>query len=330
MRIVVTRRVADEYGRRIRQADPRARFITPTVENGSVTWSDDVAKAEVCCFTEDLWQEEELRRLVLPVVFRLDRLRWFHTFSAGVDAPAFQMLIDRGTLLTNSSGASAPSIAQYVLAMMLYRTKRIGEWREQQRRRQWRQIQTDELTGQTVGIIGTGAIGGEVARLAKAFGMHVIGARRSDMRARHVDELVPPRRLHSLLKRSDFVVVACPLTRETDGLIGEEELHAMKPTATLINIARGRIVREAALVRALKEGLIAGACLDVFEREPLAESSELWPLPSVVVTPHNSGFSPRNMERAMSIFIDNLERLVQGKKLRNLVLHAGGGIAGDR
>ena len=325
MKIVASRRVADAYGDRILAADANAELLVPSVVDGAVSWSGDVTVADVCCFSEDLWQEQELRQLVLPVVFRLLGLRWFHTFSAGVDSPAFQSLIDRGTILTNSSGASAPAIAQYVLAMMLARTKPLDTWREQQQRREWRQIPSGELTGQTVGIIGTGAIGGEVARLAQAFGMHVIGARRSARRTRYVDEQLPLDRLDELLGRSDFVVLACPLTKETEGLIDERELRLMKPTATLINIARGRVVREASLVTALREGWIAHACLDVFEQEPLPETSDLWSLPNATITPHNSGFSPLQMERQMSIFIDNLARLVAGKRLRNRVVRAGSG-----
>lgn len=323
MNIVVSQRVAREYGARIRKIAPRARLIVPMVELGQVRWSDDVSRADVCCFSEDLWQEEELRRTALPEVFRIEKLKWFHTFSAGVDAPVFQALLDWGTLLTNSSGASAPSIAQYVLAMMLHVTKRVGEWREQQARREWRQLGTGELTGQTVGIVGTGAIGGEVARLAHAFGMRVLGVRRSGKPTRYVHEMFTVRRLLPMLKQCDFVVLACPLTQETEGLIGEDELRAMKPTATLINIARGRVIDEAALIQALREGWIGGACLDVFSVEPLPETSPLWDLPNAVVTPHNSGFSPLNMERSMAIFLDNLDRFVRGKKLRNLVTSVG-------
>ncbi len=323
--MIVSPRVAREYGARIRAAAPGATLVVPSVRDGALTWRGDPARAEVCCFSEDFWQDPEQRRAVLPALFAIEGLRWFHTFSAGVDSPVFQVLIDRGTLLTNSSGASAPSIAQYVLAMMLYRTKRIDEWREQQGRHVWEPVATSELTGQTAGIVGTGAIGGEVARLAHAFGMRVLGVRRSGKPARYVDEMLPTRRLPALLKRSDFVVLACPLTKETEGLIGERELRAMKPSATLINVARGRVVDEAALVRALRERWIAGACLDVFHVEPLPAGSPLWDLPNVVVSPHNSGFSPLNMERSMAIFLDNLARFVAGKKLRNLVTQAGGG-----
>ncbi len=323
MKLIVSERVAREYGARIRKIAGRATLAVPSVRDGAVAWSADPGGAAVCCFSEDMWQELDSRRLILPALFRVQGIGWLHTFSAGVDSPVFQVLIDRGTVLTNSSGASAPSIAQYVLAMMLYRVKRIDEWREQQKRHEWTQIPAGELTGQTVGIIGTGAIGGEVARLAQAFGMRVIGARRSSKLARYVDEQVSMRRLHYLLKQSDFVVLACPLTKETEGLIGERELRAMKPAATLINIARGRVVNEAWLIRALDERWIAGACLDVFTVEPLLESSPLWDMPNVVVTPHNSGFSPLNMERSMAIFLDNLDRFARGKKLRNLVTRAG-------
>lgn len=325
MKIVVSQRVAQEYGERIREADPWATLVVPSMMGEGVVWSEDVAAADACCFSEDFWQDEEMRRAVLPVVFRLAGLKWFHTFSAGVDSPAFQALIERGTMLTNSAGASAPSIAQYVLAMMLYRTKPIEAWREQQQRGEWRQMQTSELTGQTAGIIGTGAIGGEVAWLAKACGMRVLGVRRSKRRAKYVDEQYERDRLHDMLGSSDFVVISCPLTRETEGLIDDAELRAMKPTATLINVARGRVVREQALVRALRDGRIACAVLDVFEQEPLPADSELWRLPNAIVTPHNSGFSPLNMARSMEIFLDNLGRLVQGKPLRNRVRRAGAG-----
>jgi phosphoglycerate dehydrogenase-like enzyme len=323
MQIVATRRVVDEFGTRIRAADPAAGFIVPRIEDGELRWDGDPAAAEICCFSEDMWQETELRQLLIPAVFRLQGLKWFHTFSAGVDSPAFQVIIDRGTILTNSSGASAPSIAQYVLAMMLYRSKPIETWREQQRRHLWAQVRGGDLTGKTAGIIGTGAIGSEVARLAKAFNMRTIGARRSTRKTRYIDLQVPMRRLEPLLEASDFVVIACPLTKDTEGLIGERELRSMKPEATVINVARGRVVDEPALIRALQEGWIAGACLDVLATEPLPGDSPLWDLPNVIVTPHNSGISPLNMERAMGVFVDNLARLVQGKRLRNRVRRAG-------
>jgi D-2-hydroxyacid dehydrogenase (NADP+) len=323
MKIVVTERVAREYGARIRKIVPRARLAVASVRDGGLEWSVDPAGADVCCFSEDMWADLDLRRTVLPVVFRLEGLKWFHTFSAGVDAPVFQQLIDRGTRLTNSSGVSAPAIAQYVLAMMLHHVKGFSAWEEQQRRRAWLQHGGGELTGMTAGIVGLGAIGGEVARLAKAFRMRTLGLRRSPKRTPYVDEQYSPGRLHTLLKRSDFVVLACPLTKEKDGLIGERELRSMQRSAVLINVARGRVVQEPTLIRALDEGWIAGACLDVFAVEPLPEDSPLWSMPNVMVTPHNSGASPHNMARSMEVFLDNLSRFAAGKRLRNEVKQAG-------
>ncbi len=323
MNIIVSPLVRRQYGARIRKADPSAKLIVPSTNDGSLTWSGDPAKAEVCCMSADMWEDLESRRLVLPALFQLRGLKWFHSFSAGVDSPAFKLILDNGALLTNSSGASAPSIAQHVLAMMLYRSKRIGELREQQARREWAHVRGTDLNGLTAGIIGTGAIGGEAARLAKAAGMRTLGLRRSGKPAKHIDEMVTSRRLPYLLRESDFVVLACPLTGETEGLIGARELRMMKPTATLINIARGRVVDEAALIDALENGAIGGACLDVFTVEPLPETSPLWDMPNVVITPHNSGVSPSNMERSMSMFIENLGRYVHGRPLRNRVREAG-------
>ncbi|MBI5289661.1 MAG: D-2-hydroxyacid dehydrogenase [Chloroflexi bacterium] len=317
MKIIVSTRVAKEYGKRIRAVVPGARLVSPSAVAGELRWSSDPGSPDAALLSEDMWLDLDSRRLVLPAMFSLQGLRWFHTFSAGTDAGAFKAMIERGTVLTNSSGASAPSIAQYVLAMMLHHTKPIERWREQQARREWNQLPGGELTGQSCGIIGTGAIGGEVARLAKAFGMRTVGMRRSAKPTRFIDELVAPRRLGYLLRRSDFVVLACPLTPETERLIGERELRAMKPSAVLINVARGRVCDEAALVRALGEGWIAGAALDVFVMEPLPETSPLWTMSNVIVTPHNAGPSPLNMGRVMEIFLDNLARFATGRRLRN-------------
>jgi phosphoglycerate dehydrogenase-like enzyme len=252
-------------------------------------------------------------------LFTLPGLRWFHSFAAGVDHPAFRALLERGVTVTNSPGGSSPAIAQYVVAMMLRVTKRMDEWAASQRERRWAPIPTEELTGSTAGVVGLGHIGGEVARLAQAFGMRVIGCRRSQRRARHVDEIVPPERLGDLLARADFVVLAVPLTSATEGLIGGAELRAMRDDAWLINVSRGSVVDEPALIEALRDGVIAGACLDVFQQEPLPPESELWSLPNAIVTPHNSGWSPLNRERVLDIFLDNLRRYASGRPLRHRV-----------
>jgi len=312
--IALSRRVAEQYDGRIREAAPGVELICPDGDG----WSARAHEAEVAYFSEDFWTTEANRALV-PQLFALPRLRWFHSFSAGVDHPAFGALLERGVLLTNSSGVSSVPIAQHVIAMMLRVAKRHDAWAQAQREGRWQPVETDELTGKTVGIVGVGHIGREVARLAKAFGMRVIGCRRRQRAMRFVDEIVSPDRLSDLLARADYVVLAVPLTTETDLLIGEAGLAAMRPGAWLINVSRGRVVDEAALVRALRERRIGGACLDVFQVEPLPETGELWSLPNAIVTPHNAGWSPLNLERGADVFLDNLRRYVAGRPLRNRV-----------
>ena len=312
MIVAVSPRVAERYGGRIRAVAPSLQLVSPEPGGG---WTGDPETAEVAYFSEDFWTSGRFRA-VLPQLFTLPRLRWFHSFSAGVDNPAFRALVERGVLLTNSAGASSQPIAQYVLGMMLRVTKRMDVWAEAQRERVWRQVETDELTGKTAGIVGVGHIGGEVARLAQPFGMRVLGVRRLARKPRYVDELVS---LSTLLAESDFVVLALALSSETEGMIGAGELRAMKPTAWLINVSRGRIVDEDALIAALQDGSIGGACLDVARDEPLPETSELWSLPNAIVTPHNSGWSPLNLERGTELFLDNLARFVGGRALRNRV-----------
>ncbi|MCI0777796.1 MAG: D-2-hydroxyacid dehydrogenase [Chloroflexi bacterium] len=315
MIIAVSPRIAEQYGDRIRQAVPGAELVSPTLDGG---WSGDPEGVVAAYFSEDFWTEGRYRA-TLPQLFTLPNLRWFHTFSAGVDNPAFRTFIDRGVILTNAAGTTAEPIAQYVIAMMLRVVKRMDDWAQAQREKRWEQLQTGELTGKTVGIIGVGHIGGEVARLAQAFRMRVIGCRRRARKPRNVDELVSLDRLGELLGQSDFVVLALPLSAQSENLISKAELQAMKSDAWLINISRGNIVDEEALVRALERGEIGGACLDVARNEPLPEESELWTLPNVIITPHNSGWSPLNLERGTELFLENLRRFAAGRPLKNRV-----------
>ncbi len=202
---------------------------------------------------------------------------------------------------------------------MLAVVKRLPEFFAQQGERRWHKLGLRELRGLTVGIIGLGDIGGEIARLCRAFGMRVLGLRRHPRPYEHADEVLGPDRLHDLLAHSDFVVITCPLTEETRGLIGRAELAAMNPDAWLINVARGAIVDEEALLEALRERKIGGACLDVFTEEPLPEDSPFWDLPNVIITPHNSWSSPHIQEREVDLFLDNLRRYVAGEPLLNVV-----------
>ncbi len=252
---------------------------------------------------------------------RAPKLRWVQLTHAGAERvdPA---LIARGVTFTTAGGLAATPIAEYVMALILMFSKGWPRLFRSQQERRYSRFMPREVMGKTVGIVGMGYIGGEVARLARAFGCRVLGMRRS-FAARGpdavADEAVPPSDLAYLLAESDFVVIAAPLTPETRGLIGADQLGRMKPTAYLINIARGPLVDERALISALRDGTIAGAGLDVFEREPLPPESELWELDNVILTPHISGGTEIYNKRATAIFCDNLRRFLAGKPLMNVV-----------
>ncbi len=258
---------------------------------------------------------------------RAPKLRWIQLTSAGVDRMLDSQLAQSGVTITTASGVHSVPIGEYVMGVMLAFAKGLPGAMRAQGERTWRPYLAEELHGKTVGIVGLGAIGGYIAKLAKADGMRVLAVRRSVERRSaggeaglsDVDELLPPSDLPYLLSEADYVVVAVPLTPQTNGLIGERELRAMKPTARIINIARGPVIEEASLVRALKEGWIAGAALDVFETEPLPPDSELWAMENVILTPHISGGTPVYMERAVALFCDNLRRYLEGEPLRNAV-----------
>ena len=253
------------------------------------------------------------------------RLKWIQFSSAGVDQVAGLGLESTGIILTTTSGMHARPMSEYVLATMLMFTHRFPRALRQQLGHQWKRYATGELAGKTVGIVGYGHIGQAVARLALAFGMDVFATQRSVSVPGEAEveggtvHLLPASHLPHLLERSDFVVVAVPLVEDTVRLIGEAELGAMKRTAYLVNISRGSVVDEAALVRALQEGRIAGAALDVFETEPLPGDSPFWGMENVILTPHSAGTNENYNARATAIFCDNLNRYLAGRPLINVV-----------
>jgi D-2-hydroxyacid dehydrogenase (NADP+) len=261
------------------------------------------------------------------IVSTAPRLRWAQLTAAGVEGLLDSELARSGVTLTTASGIHAVPIGEYVMGTMLAFAKGLPGAMRAQTERAWRPYLAEELYGKTVGILGLGAIGSYVAKLAKADDMRVLAIRRSIRRRApgqsvgiaDVDELLPPSELPYLLSQADYLVIAVPLTPESRGLIGERELRSMRPTARVINVSRGAVIDEAALIRALKEGWIAGAALDVFEQEPLPQDNELWGMDNVILTPHISGGTPMYMERAVALFCDNLHRYLAGEPLRNAV-----------
>jgi phosphoglycerate dehydrogenase-like enzyme len=255
-------------------------------------------------------------------VARAPKLKWIQVTSAGVDRWRDTDVWKSGIILTGVSGIHATPIGEFVLGLMLMFAKNTPLGFKMMQTRNWQRYASFTLRGKTVGIVGLGHIGGEVARLAKAFGMKVIATRRSakkEGKARNVDRLLPQSRLKEMLAQSDYVALCVPLTPDTRHIIGEAELKAMKPTAYLLNIGRGSLVDEEALIRALDAKQIAGAGLDVTSKEPLPSDSRLWDFPNVILSPHVSGGMEDYMLRAAELFCDNLRRYLDGKKLLNMV-----------
>lgn len=261
---------------------------------------------------------------IRPLYLAAPRLKWVHALSAGVENLTFPEIQASDTILTNSKGIHGIPVSEHVFAMMLAFTRGLNLLVRQQQAASWNRVPTDEIHEKTIGIVGLGSIGREIAKKAKGMGMEVVATKQEMTTEIFVDKLYRPEQLHEMLAVSDFVVAALPLTDKTTGLFTLEEFRAMKPTAYFFNIARGAIVREADLVIALQLGVIRGAGLDVFEHEPLPADSPLWTMDNVIVTPHMAAISPYYLDRAVKLFVDNLTRYTQNREMFNIIDKAKG------
>ncbi len=258
---------------------------------------------------------------------RASQLRWVHSTAASVTHVLFPELVATDVVVTNASGLHADAMAEHTLGVMLAFARNLHRSRDDQQARRWspETLWRDEpgigsLAGTTLGLVGLGQVGGAIASRARALGMRVIAVRRHPAaEPAPAHEQWPTARLGDMLEAADWVVIAAPHTRETERMIGAAELARMKPSARLVNLGRGALVDEAALVQALRTGAIAGAALDVFDEEPLPAEHPFWAMPEVILTPHTSGLGPRYWERALEQFTDNLRRYVAGEPLRNVV-----------
>jgi phosphoglycerate dehydrogenase-like enzyme len=321
VRIAITFKVDDDVLERIQAVDPRVEIVPfPSVvlRPGMTLTEDEMAQARAAL--------ADVEVIFGPVALPLElfdaapKLRWFQALTAGVDQLTERGLLDRGFTVTKVSGLASNAIAEYAMASMLMLAKGLHTMIRNQAEHRWAFRFNAELRGKTVGIVGYGSIGKATARLAKAFGMRVVACRRrSGDPDPDCDRMRPYTALHELLGESDFVVLSVPLTEETRGLIGADELRAMRRTAYLVNVARGPVVDQEALIAALREGTIAGAGLDVFDPEPLPEDSALWDLPNVIITPHISGAIEGYGHRASELFVANLRRFLAGEPLENVV-----------
>lgn len=327
LKVLITIQFTPEQINQIEAVSPR--LVVTTIESSE---PGDVP--------QDAWQEADIlyTHKVLPDLDLAPKLKWIQFHRAGnesfMEAP---ILRKPGLVASSMSGASAPQVAEYVLEMILA----LGHWlpqiMEHQKRADWPAdrgeiFQPQELNQSTVGIVGYGSIGRQVARLLQAFGATVLGTKydamhpadrgyipegMGDPEGDYLQRLYPAEALKSMLKECDFVVVCVPLTKGTQGLIGDEQLAAMKPTAFLVDVSRGGVTNHADLLTALEEGQIAGAALDVYPEEPLPEENPLWKLPNVILTPHIAGASREYNKRAAALFAENLKRYLAGKQPLN-------------
>ncbi len=268
------------------------------------------------------------------ILARAPSLRWVHSATAGVERVLTPASRSRGLTITNARGVFSRPIAEYVMLMILAVARRLPQLLELQAERTWQPLESRELRDVTVGIVGLGSIGRSVGALSTAFGCRVIATRRRpeagtgasagagdepDPGTLVLDRVLPPERLPELLAEADFVVLAAPLTADTTGLIGDAAIAHMKPGAWVINVARGELVDERALARAVRDGRLGGAVLDTFREEPLPPSSPLYDLPNLILTPHTAWSSTRVLDRSVELFCENLRRYAAGQPLVNVV-----------
>ena len=256
------------------------------------------------------------------------KLRWIHSPAAAVHQFLFPEFVKSDVILTNARGVHGPVVAEHVIALIFALAKKIPQAVRFQQQHVWGQEiawragqRPREVAGATLGLVGLGSIGRSVAKHATALGMQVISAREhpEHQKPEFVHEVLPSSRLDELLARSDYVVLAAPVTSATQGMIGRPQLAKMKPDACLINVGRGALVDETALIEALRDRKIGGAALDVFEKEPLPSDSPLWDLEHLLITPHTAGMTEKLWERHYVLFSENLRRYLNGQPLLALV-----------
>jgi phosphoglycerate dehydrogenase-like enzyme len=327
---ILSARYRAEHLERIRESAPGARLVSISLEGLA---------------DGDLSDVEVLLRGPLPaatfdrLITRCPNLAWVHSATAGVERVLTPAARSRDLIITNARGVFSRPIAEYVLMMVLAISRRLPQLLELQRERTWQPLESVEMRDLTIGVIGLGSIGRAVAALAGGFGCRVLAVRRQVERGTdagpgasppeedeeapellvRVDEMFPPERMAEVLAQSDFVVLGLPLTAGTEDLFDERMLARCKPGSWIINVARGRLIDERALLRALRDGPLGGAVLDAFRDEPLPPSSPLYDVPNLIVTPHTSWSSGRVLDRSIELFCDNLRRYQAGQPMRNAV-----------
>jgi phosphoglycerate dehydrogenase-like enzyme len=320
MKVIVPAHLADHLLPRMSAHVTDVRLL-PMEADGTVQGPLDEVEVLFKYYTGPSFTKTYGPERIAQILVEAPGLRWIHSGKAGVEDVLAPELVESTVVLTNGAGGPKRAIAETVLAFILADAKRLHDHFRDQQARKWNNLPHRELPGATVAILGLGRIGLEVAKLCNALDMRVIGTRRmgSGTDLPGVEDIYPPRAQSECVAQADYVVVASALTPETRGMVDAETFKAMRPDAVLINVARGAIVDEAALLEALQSGSIRGAYLDVFVQEPLPPDSPFYSLPNVVVMPHNSPFSQNLQEHMVGIFLENFRRYCAGERLLNVV-----------
>jgi phosphoglycerate dehydrogenase-like enzyme len=319
--VFVTTNISEKNLERIANADPGVNLTSVAALCKSERNGDADAMAKLNAL---LPQAKVAFGLKFPdaMIARAPNLKWIQVFLAGIDGFKAKGLLPDHIVFTKTAGIQSAAMAESIMTRMLMFAKQMPTYFRQKLTKTWERAESITLSGKTLGILGLGSVGKELARLAKAFGMNVIANRRSATKvgqAQNVDTLLPSSQLHQLLKESDFVALTLPLTPDTELMIGAKEFEVMKNNAYIINISRGQIIDEGALIEALESKQIAGAGLDVFEVEPLPQNSKLWDMANVIISSHVAASMDGYPELATGLFCENLKRYIAGKKLLNMV-----------
>jgi phosphoglycerate dehydrogenase-like enzyme len=335
--VVLASYFEEEHVRRIREVDERLRVLYREDLVPPPRWEGDHVGPEDWRRTPE--GDEELLAMLAEaeVLFDFPRgyvrdltklapeLRWVQGSMAGAGEPARKAgLLETEVVVTTASGVYSVALAEFALAATLSHAKNLEGLRRNKEERSWREGPTDTLEGKTLCVVGMGSIGRAVAGRARPFGMRIVGVKRAvredDVAWRHADELYATDSLHDALGEADYVVVTLPHTPQTERLLDAAAVAAMKPGAYFVNVGRGKVVEEAALIEALERGHLSGAALDVFEEEPLPRESPLWDLPNVIISPHSTDNVPGLTNRLLAdLFCENLRRYLAGEPLINVL-----------
>ncbi len=336
LNVLIASYLEPEYVEQIAQVDSRLRVLyapellgKPRYKNDHTApnqrTTEDEARWRALLAQADIFYDFDHTNL-MRMRELAPRLKWVQASSAGIGQMVKRIgLLGSEIIFTTSSGVHSTPLAEFCLMAMLMFVKKALYLAAEKERHYWARYSTTTLAGQTLAVIGMGKVGSHVARLGKSAGMRVIGIKRTvegaNLAELQVDVLYPPQALHEVLAQADFVVLITPHTNATENLIGAPELALMKSNSVLINIARGVVVDELALVKALRNGEIAGAALDVFATEPLPENSPLWDLPNVIICPHSASTADNENAKLAELFCDNLRRYLAGDPLLNVLDH---------